>query len=1314
MQYTLHTIKSITTVLLLLATQLVFTQANKETLPNKFNQQLSKQNTAVFEENKGQMKDQNWQPRPDVLYYGKSEGMNYYIRNSGISYQLSRVENWKDAEDDLREPKEKKKVPDQIGTYRVDAEWLNCNKNFAVEKRKAVEGYNNYYNVPEGVAPALFVKQYESITLKNLWSGIDVHYYSTNGFLETDYIVAPGADYKQIQIEVKGAELSADAEGNLIMKTPFGEIREGKLKVYQNNELLEAEWVINKGLISFEIYNYNPALALRIDPLTRVWGTYCGGTQYESGEPSCTVDKSGNVYLSGMTASLNGISSGGHQNAYGGAVQEGDAFLVKFNSSGARQWATYYGGNGDEHGNSCATDKNGNVFLAGWTSSSIAIASSGHQNTYGGGNFDAFLAKFNTNGVLQWGTYYGDNGFDKGYGCATDNNNNVYLSGNTTSTNGISLNGHQNIYGTGGSGDGFLVKFDSSGTRQWGTYYGGSGSEFVNVCATDNSGNVCISGYTTSTSAIAHSGHQSTYGGGGYDAFIAKFDASGVRKWGTYYGGTENDLGLSCASDDNGNFYLSGRTKSITNIAFNGHQNAFAGGGVTNAYGDAFLVKFDSIGTRLWGTYYGGSNEEYHASCATDAGGNVYLAGITISVNGIALNGYKNTYNGVNQDGFLARFSPNGVRQWGTYYGGGSSDQAYACAIDNSNNVYLAGKASSTTEIATYGYQNTYGGGSSDAYIVKFKQPKINGLVWQDPNFNCVKDSTESGIIDNVILTVQPGNYIAQSKEGVWQIDELLVGTYTVTIDTSNKNWKLTCPVSQTFTVTNPIDFTDAPSFGIMPKYQCPKPEVSIVMPRMRRGFANQPIDVQVCNLNIATDTLSNAYVEVELDSNLIIQSGSMVYSALGNNRYRVDVGSLYQGQCVSFTFLATVGLTAVANQTLCISASLFPQPDCVFDSVSNPYPSGTSVSPCVLPYDNSFLKVLATCVNDSVRLVVYNSTTTPASDMVCYAPVRIFLDGLLYLEDSVQLNAGDSSVYVFAGSNKTWNIETYQHPLSFINNPITSAFIELCGTGSWTPGLANALPLPDAISTIDIYCGQVSAPLDPNDKTGFPSGVGSLHSIQRNQQIEYLIRFQNVGNDTAVNVVILDTLSTDLDIFSVRSGVSSHPYKFHMYGPRVLEWVFENIMLPDSNTNELASNGFVKFTVKQNKDLSYGTRIENTAAIYFDFESPVITNTYFHTVSPPQQITTVGIPVLSENPLKVIVAPNPMDNTATVTIENLNGNSNAEWQLYDLSGREAQTAVKFNGNKFLLNRNELKAGMYLYRITQEGQTVALGKLMVK
>src|SRR5690606_12750017 len=144
--------------------------------------------------------------------------------------------------------------------------------------------------------------------------------------------------------------------------------------------------------------------------------------------------------------------SGGHQNTHanpGINLNDLDAYLVKFNSAGVRQWATYYGDSDGEYGSSCATDGSGNVYLAGRTQSANNIASGGHQNTYGGGQYDAYLVKFNSAGLRQWATYYGGSSTDYGNSCNTDSNGNVYLSGYTNSTTDIASGGHQNTNGGG-------------------------------------------------------------------------------------------------------------------------------------------------------------------------------------------------------------------------------------------------------------------------------------------------------------------------------------------------------------------------------------------------------------------------------------------------------------------------------------------------------------------------------------------------------------------------------------------------------------------------------------------------------------------------------------------------------------------------------------------------------------------------------------------------------------------------------------------------------------------------------------------------
>jgi hypothetical protein len=456
----------------------------------------------------------------------------------------------------------------------------------------------------------------------------------------------------------------------------------------------------------------------------RAWGTYYTGTGqvWPNGEErgnSCITDAAGNVYMVGFTSSNSDIATAGaHQTVYaGGPIVFGtggyDAFLVKFNSSGVRQWATYYGGSQDDMGISCAVDASGNVYMIGSTSSTSGIATAGaHETTIN----DGFLVKFNSNGVRQWGTYFEGNG----NACTTDASGNIYIVGLTNSTSGIATAGaHQTVMS--GSGDAFLVKFNSSGVKQWGTYFGGassgaSGMEKGLSCATDALGNVYMTGHTPSTSGIATAGaHQTIYGGSSTDAFLVKFNSSGVIQWGTYYGGEGVDIGYSCATDASGNVYMAGDAQQ-QNLPASGistigaHQSAYGGG-----YSDGFLVKFDSNGLRQWGTYYGGSLLDVSFSCATDASGNVYMSGETQSPNGIATSGaHQTTVDGA----FLVSFNSSGVRQSGTYYGGIKN----VCTTDASGNVYMTGYTQSNSGIATAGAHQTANGnnGYNDAFLVKF------------------------------------------------------------------------------------------------------------------------------------------------------------------------------------------------------------------------------------------------------------------------------------------------------------------------------------------------------------------------------------------------------------------------------------------------------------------------------------------------------------------------------------------------------------------------------------------------------------------
>jgi uncharacterized repeat protein (TIGR01451 family) len=1276
---------------------------------DKYMGQLNNQARAVFEENKGQIKDQNWKSRLDVLYSGSAEGMNFFIRNSGISYQLSRVESWKEEENmlhtSLGSDDKKRQIPDKISSYRVDAEWINANQDFSINQGNALEGYNNYYNVPEGIEPALFVKKYETLTLKNVWNGVDIHYFGNEGLLETDYIVAPGADYRKIQIQFKGAELSRDEKGNLIIKTPFGEIHEGALKVYQNNERIEAHWKIGKdNVVSFDIPNYNADLALRIDPLTRVWGTYYGGGD---GDQALSIDNDnqGNILISGITSSNNGISSGGFQNTIQGSI---DAFISKLSAQGDLIWGSYYGGAADELSYSIKFDPTGYIYISGATESSFGIAQSGHQGTYGGENFtssssiygDAFLVKFDLNGFRIWGTYYGGFGGDRGYSVTTDTDGNVYMCGGTRSISGIAFNGHQSTYShaEGISEDAFLVKFNSLGVRQWGTYYGGNGmgTEGASCVTTDYLNNVFICGGSSSTNNISFMGYQNSLGGA-IDAFLVKFNSLGVRQWATYYGNYGVDGANFCATDNQGNVVICGITSS-TNLLTNqsGFQGTYGGGQF-----DSFLTKFDSNGAPLWGTYFGGTGRDEATSCEVDEVGDIFFCGTTSSIDNIYSNGCQANYGGGNKDGFLSKINSVGNLIWSSYLGGSLDETPKGISVDLNDNVIVSGETNSVNSISYTGYQNSLEG-SNDAFIVKFKQPKINGFVWNDWNANCLKETSETNLLSGVNLMIQPGNYVSQSANGIWSLDSLPIGNYTVTIDTTNLNWNSTCPINQTFTVTNPNEFTDGPNFGLISTIPCTAPEISIYAPSLTPCQQNQTAYVSACNQVAAIQSLDSTYVEVELDSLIILTAASLPYTSLGNNVFQFQTGNIASGQCVDFNITFTVNCNTVLGLTVCMEANLYPVEPCVLDTIPSDPPSaggtggtlGGLPQPCTLPWDQSSLSVDAWCQNDSIYFTITNSGVLGGGDMECYAPVWITVDGVLTFTDSILLVGGQTITYAFLGNGQTWILNAEQHPLH-PGNSHPNAHIERCGDiTNWTPDQVNDFPPDDADPIVDIYCGVVTGSYDPNDKTGFPIGQTDQFYIQPNQQLQYVIRFQNTGTDTAFTVVIRDTLDIDLNIFTVTPGVSSHNYEFRMYGPRVLEWTFNNINLPDSAANQVGSNGFVTFHVEQVPNLAPGTEINNDADIYFDFNAPITTNTTMHRIF-EGFVSVAALEEMSKQETGIKVYPNPSNGQMTILLEKSADNSN--YNIFDLEGKIVKTGL-LSGKKNTID-TDLNSGMYFLMI---------------
>jgi len=280
-----------------------------------------------------------------------------------------------------------------------------------------------------------------------------------------------------------------------------------------------------------------------------------------------------------------------------------------------------------------------------------------------------------------------------------------------------------------------------------------------------------------------------------------------------------------------------------------------------------------------------------------------------------------------------------------------------------------------------------------------------------------------------------------------------------------------------------------------------------------------------------------------------------------------------------------------------------------------------------------------------------------------------------------------------------TWRMEATK----LDDGTLTATALENCG--GLTPGLITAFWLDKGPLESDFDCRQVIGSYDPNLKSAVPAGAGLNYTITANRPVQYTIDFQNTGTDTAFTVVIRDTLSPWLDPAGIRPGAAGHPYNWSLSGQGILTVTFPNILLPDSNVNEAASHGFVQFTIDQKRDNKPGTRIENSADIYFDFNAPIRTNTVFHTVEkdflPTATHRPANLPVLN-------IWPNPAAERLTVQLDRL-FLPGQRLILYDTQGRIMHD-FPVTGSTPEIRRNGLPAGMYWLELRDKSKVVAVGK----
>lgn len=326
----------------------------------------------------------------------------------------------------------------------------------------------------------------------------------------------------------------------------------------------------------------------------RLWGTYFGGANEDYGD-GIAIDPAGNLFITGWANSTNLATSGTYQDTKSN-TGNADAFLAKFNASGARLWATYNGSDSNDYAFKVVCDVNGNAIITGYTNSDHGMnTNSAYQTSYGG-NGDAFISKFSASGNRLWSTYYGGTDIDYGLDIGIDGVGNTYITGSSKSGSGIATSGAFQ-YTKSNEYDAFLLKLNPGGTRIWATYIGSGDFDGGIGIATDLKGVCAITGYTKSASNFASdSAFMVNYADGGQDAFVAKFDSAGMQGWLTYYGSSGIDQGNAAAIDSAGNIFITGATTSESGIASTSAQQSVYGGGEY----DAFIAAFTTNGGLLY------------------------------------------------------------------------------------------------------------------------------------------------------------------------------------------------------------------------------------------------------------------------------------------------------------------------------------------------------------------------------------------------------------------------------------------------------------------------------------------------------------------------------------------------------------------------------------------------------------------------------------------------------------------------------------------------------------------------------------------
>jgi hypothetical protein len=557
--------------------------------------------------------------------------------------------------------------------WAVKADFVGADAEVRTELRDATPTTVSYFKGPRAAWHAGLATFHE-IVYRDLWPGVDAVWSADADRVECTYVVRPGADPSRIRLAYRGAaSVATNAAGDLDVATPLAAFRDTRPVSYQETDgrrtPVRSAFVLTPGaapgerICSFRVGAFDASRPLVIDPTTVVYAGYVGPA-------------------------------------------------------------------GDAQGNGIAVDSVGNAYVTGATSADETTfpVAAGPDLTYDGGASDAFVAKIATDGTgLVWAGYIGGDAADVGIAVALDSSRNVYVAGQTLSTQpSFPATVGPDLTQNGGQ-DGFVAKVAADGrSLVYAGFIGGAGDlDTATGVAVDETGAAYVAGFTSSDESTfpVKVGPELTYKGGTQDGFIAKVkpDGSGLVYAG-YVGGSGTEFVHAVAVDQNHAAYVVGETSTADgtfptkvgpDTSFNGDE-------------DGFIVKVKADGSGfVYAGFIGGDGQEFVNGVVVDAQGRAYVVGATNSSVGTfpVVVGPSLTMQGMN-DAYVGRIKADGAGfDWCGFLGGTGSEIGFGIALDAANDVFVTGETSSseTTFPVLDGPKLTFGGGFQDAFVAKVK-----------------------------------------------------------------------------------------------------------------------------------------------------------------------------------------------------------------------------------------------------------------------------------------------------------------------------------------------------------------------------------------------------------------------------------------------------------------------------------------------------------------------------------------------------------------------------------------------------------------